>query len=178
MLKFSLLAIMAISLAAAPQEPAAKKSDDPLKGVKCCMMPKKDVKKEQSVAYRDGNAYFCCPKCKGAFEKDTKKFAEKANQQLVQTKQYVQTKCPISGEAVDEAQMVKLGETEVHFCCENCLKKVTSAADDEAKAKLVFSDEAFEKAFVKAEAQSAESGEGKKDKKSEKDSAPTAKKAG
>jgi uncharacterized C2H2 Zn-finger protein len=201
MLKLALMSAMALALLLVPQESARKqegagkgqdtaaakqdehkkagddkKNDDPLAGVKCCMMPKRDIKKEQAVAYRDGHVYFCCPKCKGSFEKDTAKFAEKANHQLVQTKQYVQTSCPISGEKVDDSQMLKVGEIEVKFCCENCLKKVKDAADDEAKLKLVFADSAFEKAFAKAEASSGDKAKGKEDKKS--DAAPAKKKAG
>ncbi len=180
MLKITLLAVMAVALVVAPQEPAAKNAEkvvvDNLKGVKCCMMTKKDVKKEQAVAYRDAEVYFCCPKCKGNFEKDTAKFAVKANQQLVQTKQFVQTKCPFSGEDVDAAQKVKIGEVEVSFCCENCVKKVNGEKDDEAKAKLVFGDESFEKGFAKAEDEAAAD---KKEKKSNTtESAPKAKKAG
>jgi hypothetical protein len=153
MLKLTIAGVLALGLLLPWQEPEAKKSDDTLKGVKCCIMAKNGVKKEQSVAYRDGMVYFCCARCKAGFEKDTAKFATKANQQLVQTKQYVQKKCPFSGQAVDEAQSVKVGDTVVHFCCDQCVAKVESASDDEAKATLIFADEAFDKAFAKAEAE-------------------------
>lgn len=173
MMKLSLLAAIVVSLVIAPQDPAAKKSDDPLKGVKCCMMSKNDVKKDQSVAYHDGQVYFCCAKCKASFEKDPAKFAVKANQQLVQTKQYVQKHCPMTGEAVDEKQMVKIGDTEVHFCCGDCVKAVNEAKDDDAKAKLIFSNDAFNKAFVKADAE-----QGKDDKEPKKDAPAKDKKSG
>lgn len=152
MLKLSLIGVLAFGLLVTVQDDA-KKTDDPLKGVKCCIMSKNNVKKDKSVAYRDAEVYFCCDKCKAGFEKDTAKYAVKANQQLVETKQYVQKTCPISGEAVDDAQKIKIGEIEVKFCCDQCLGKVKGASDDAEKAKLVFSDEAFEKAFVKAEAE-------------------------
>ena len=151
MLKLSLVGVFVLSLFATAQGQDAKKTDDPLQGVKCCMMEKNNVKKEQSASYHDAMVYFCCPKCKAAFEKDSAKFAVKANQQLVQTKQFVQKVCPISGEKVDQAQTVKIGETEVQFCCDKCVAKVNAASDDEAKAKMIFSNEAFEKAFVKVE---------------------------
>lgn len=162
MLKLSLIGILAFGLLINPQEQEDAKNDDPLKGVKCCIMTKANVKKEQTVAYRDGNVYFCCARCKGNFEKDKAKYAVQANQQLVQTEQYVQKACPISGQATDDAQSVKIGETEVHFCCGNCVAKVNGESDDAAKAKLVFGDEAFEKAFAKAEAsdESKDSGGG------------------
>jgi YHS domain-containing protein len=177
MLKLSLAAVVAACLLLAPQD-EAKKSDEHLKGVKCCMMPKSDVKAEQHVDYRDGKVYFCCAKCKTAFSKDTAKFAEKGNLQLVQTKQYEQKKCPISGQDVADDQSLKVGEIEIKFCCENCLGKVKGAKDDAEKAKLVFGDEAFEKAFAKVEAK-ADEGKDKKDEHKKSDGEPTkAKKAG
>ncbi len=163
MLKLSFLGVLALSLFVTAQDDAAKKTDDPLKDIKCLVMTKMNVKKEHSVAYRDADVYFCCPKCKAGFEKDSAKHAVTANQQLVQTKQFVQTKCPITGQDVDEAQKVKVGGTEVHFCCDKCVAKVNGAKDDAEKAKLVYADEAFEKGFAKAES---------KDDKKSKDAAP------
>jgi hypothetical protein len=153
MLKLALAGMLALGLLVPWQESGSDNSDDPLKGVKCCVMTKSNVKKDQSVAYRDGNVYFCCMRCKAGFEKDTAKFATKANQQLVQTKQYVQKACPLSGQPFDKDQTVKLGDTEVHFCCDQCVAKVNSAADDGAKAALIFADESFDKAYAKAEAE-------------------------
>jgi len=171
MLKLSFLGVLVLSLFVSAQDDA-KKTDDTLKGVKCVVMTKAAVKKEKHTAYRDAEVYFCCDKCKAAFEKDSSKHAVGANQQLVQTKQYVQKNCPISGQAIDEAQKTKVGETEVAFCCDQCLGKVKSAKDDAEKAKLVFSDEAFDKAFVKAESSD------KEEKKGDKEGSAPAKKSG
>jgi hypothetical protein len=67
--------------------------------------------------------------------------------QLVQTGQYVQTACPISGQPLADGMKVKIGELEVGTCCADCLGKIRSAADDAARTELVFGDKSFEKAF-------------------------------
>lgn len=120
-----------------------------LTDVKCLMMPKKGVSEKHAVDYRDGKVFFCCKRCPQNFSKDPAKYAVKANQHLVLTGQYVQTACPFSGEAIDDGQMSKVNGTEVKFCCENCKAKVDGAADDAARAEMVFGDKVFEKGFAK-----------------------------
>ena len=73
---------------------------DKLEGVKCPVSGKA-VKEDKTVAYKDGKVYFCCENCPKAFTKDSKKFATKANAQLVATGQAKQAKCPISGQALN-----------------------------------------------------------------------------
>ena len=128
---------------------AKSQSEFDLTDVKCLMMPKRDVSAEHSVDYRDGKIFFCCKNCPKNFAKDPAKYAVKANQHLVLTGQYVQKACPVSGEAVDDEQMSEVNGTEVKFCCENCKAKVDGAADDAARAELVFGDKAFEQGFAK-----------------------------
>ena len=111
--------------------------DVDLEGVKC-VVAKKAATEGKSADYRDGKVYFCCGGCAGKFAADTKKFATKANHQLVATKQYEQQKCPFSG-----------GKLKVAFCCNNCKGKVEGAEDDAAKVKMVFANKAFEKGFKK-----------------------------
>jgi hypothetical protein len=150
MLKFGLLTVMALCVIAGPSDPMGHPSDDDsLKDVKCCLMTKNNVKESFSVDYRDGKVYFCCNRCKGAF--DPEKHAVKGNQQLVETGQYTQTSCPFSGEDVDESQSVKVGKADVHFCCGNCVAKVKGAKDDAARAEMLFNNETFEKTFAKAD---------------------------
>lgn len=123
-------------------------ADVDLEGVKCVVAPRAATA-GKSADYRDGKVYFCCDNCKGKFTADQKKFAIKANHQLVATKQYEQKACPISGAKLNPDTAVKLVGVSVAFCCNNCKGKVESAADDTAKLKLVFADKAFEKAFKK-----------------------------
>ena len=114
-----------------------------------CPVSGKDAIKDASLDYKGAKVYFCCPGCPDAFKADTAKFAAKANQQLVQTKQATQEKCPLSGGKLNPDTAVKVGEVSVTFCCNNCKGKVEKAEGD-AQPDLVFSDAAFEKGFVVA----------------------------
>ena len=82
----------------------------------------------------------------------TAKFAEKANLQLVATKQYEQKACPFSGGELNPETAVKVAGVSVAFCCNNCKGKAESAEDDAAKVKMVFANKAFEKGFKKKSA--------------------------
>ena len=121
-----------------------------LEGVKC-VVATKDADATKSADYKDGKVYFCCGGCAGKFKGNEKKFATKANHQLVATKQYKQIKCPISGRDLNPETVVKIAGAEVAFCCNGCKSKVENAADDKEKMKIVFSEKAFAKGFAKVE---------------------------
>jgi YHS domain-containing protein len=127
-------------------------ADVELEGVKC-VVADKDATAGQSADYKDGKVYFCCGNCAGKFSADNKKFAAKANHQLVATKQFEQTACPITGKDVNAEKTATVAGTSVAFCCDGCKGKVESAEDDAAKLKLVFNDKAFEKGFKKKAAE-------------------------
>ena len=114
-----------------------------------CPVAGKEIKiaDAKTVSYRKANVYVCCDKCKAKMEEDAKPFAVKANQQLLQTKQYRQAKCALTGGPINKEQKSKVSGTVVKFCCEKCKGKVDAAKGDEQLA-LVFSDTAFEKGFV------------------------------
>lgn len=116
-----------------------------------CPLAGKEIKiaDAEVVDYKGAKVYVCCGKCKGKMEEDAKPFAVKANHQLVQTRQYRQTKCPLSGGPIDKEQKTKVGEVSVKFCCGKCKAKVEEAKDD-AQLELVYSDAAFEKGFEAA----------------------------
>ncbi len=122
-----------------------------LEGVKCVVAPK-DAQANKSADYKDGKVYFCCGNCAGKFAKDSKPFVEKANVQLVATKQYEQKACPFSGGDLNPETTLTVAGQKVAFCCDGCKGKVEKAEGDE-KSKLVFNDKAFEKAFKKAVAE-------------------------
>lgn len=124
-----------------------------LDGVKCCVNAKADAKAGKSAEYREANVYFCCGNCLKKFNTDNSSFTTAANKQLVETKQYEQSKCPISGKDINPAQKSKVGGIEVAYCCGGCKSKVDKAGDDTAKAELVFADGAFEKGYTKVEAE-------------------------
>ncbi len=124
---------------------------------------------EQFTAYKEKQVYFCCDKCKAAFEAEPAKFEVKANHQLVQTKQFVQKKCPLTGGPLDKEQSVRVSNVTVRFCCEKCKGSVQSATADE-KLEMIFAEKAFKKAYVatKVEAKDGDSKDKPKAKKSEK----------
>jgi predicted RNA-binding Zn-ribbon protein involved in translation (DUF1610 family) len=133
-------AVLALTAARAAEEEGKKKVEI------ACPVTGKPINKEHSVAYKEAKVYFCCPNCPKAFEKDTAKFATKANHQLVLTEQAVQKKCPITGQPTKEEQMVEVAAAKVHFCCPNCKGKVAKAEGKE-QLELVFADKAFAKGF-------------------------------
>lgn len=110
-----------------------------------CVVSGAPAKEDKTVKYKGGKVYFCCENCPKAFEKDVKKFATKANLQLVATGQAKQAKCPLSGGKLNAEKTCKVGGVEVQFCCEKCQGAVGKAEGD-AQIELVFSDAAFEKA--------------------------------
>lgn len=125
-----------------------------------CPVSGSEAKKDVSAKYRDKDAYFCCEKCKAAFEAEPAKYAEKANFQLVQTKQFRQTQCPVSGSKLNKEQSIKVNGVKVAFCCEKCKGSLESASKEEQLTK-VFADAVFTKAFAAKKA----NGEGKGEKK-------------
>lgn len=125
---------------------AETKKKDPLAGVKCPVSGK-PVKADKFAAYKGGKVYFCCPGCPAPFAKDTAKFANKANHQLVATGQFVQTKCPIAGRPKNKTKAVKIAGVNVEFCCPNCQGKAKKAKGD-AQLALVFGEAPFKKGFA------------------------------
>lgn len=117
-----------------------------LDGIKCVMNPKGDAKAASSVDYKGGKVYFCCDNCPKKF--DATKNAIAANHQLVATKQAKQTKCPLSGQPCKPENKVTVNGATVAFCCENCQGKADKAKGED-QLKLLFSNEAFEKAGFK-----------------------------
>lgn len=122
--------------------------DVELDGVKCVVAPKA-ASESKSADYKKGKVYFCCGGCAGKFAADTKKFATKANFQLVATKQYEQKACPMSGRELNPEMTSTVAGKKVAFCCGGCKGTVDKAEGDEAKMKLVFAEKPFEKAFAK-----------------------------
>jgi len=135
------------STADAGEKKDASKKDEEKKFTAKCPVSGADAKQEQFASYKDKQVYFCCEKCKAAFEAEPKKFEVKANHQLVQTKQFKQKKCPISGGDFVKEQSARVANVNVRFCCEKC-KGAVQAAEADAKLEMIFAEKAFKKAFV------------------------------
>lgn len=133
-------AMMALTASYAAEEGKEKKA------AAVCPVSGQPIDKEHSVAYKGAEVYFCCPNCPKAFEKDTAKFATKANLQLVQTEQAVGKKCPLTGRPLNKEQMVSIEGVDVQFCCMNCKGKV-AGMDKKEQVEAVFAEKPFEKGF-------------------------------
>jgi YHS domain-containing protein len=131
---------------------SADGADKPDKAALKCPVSNQPATKDHAVAYKDGQVYFCCDNCPKKFAADTAKYAPKANAQLVASGQYKQVNCPLSGEAVNPKEHLKVAGVTVEFCCKDCKGKVKEAKKMDAKVNLVFSDDAFKKGFEKVKA--------------------------
>ncbi len=151
------------------------KKDDEDKFTATCPVSGKAAVKEQFTAYKEKEVYFCCDKCKAKFEAEPANFEVKANHQLVQTKQFKQTKCPISGADFVKEQSSKVAKVNVRFCCEKCKGAVDSAEADK-KLEMIFAEAAFKKAFVAVKKKS-EDGDAKDKPKTDKPKSEKAEKA-
>jgi YHS domain-containing protein len=144
--------LLAIALAAlvAVGTTIAEEKESKLEGVKC-PVSNRAVKEASAVDYKGGKVYFCCDNCPKGFAKDTKKFAAKANAQLVATGQAKQGACPFTGGKVNPETKITVAGAEVGFCCEKCQGKAEKLEGDK-QVETVFSDAAFTKAKFKVEA--------------------------
>lgn len=143
---------LAVSTGNAADEPvkkdSVKKQRKPVTTVKCPIAGKEiKIADATAVEYKKAKVYVCCGNCKKKMEKDSTPYAAKANQQLVKTRQYRQAKCPLSGGHMNKEQKSKVAGTMVRYCCEKCKGKVDEAEKD-AQLAMIFSDKAFDKAYV------------------------------
>jgi YHS domain-containing protein len=140
-------AIVAICVALFLTYSAIQAEDKKADTVKCPVAGKVvKLADAKSSEYKGGKVYFCCAGCQGKFEKDTAKYAAKANHQLVATKQAKLVKCPIAGKALNPATKIDVAGVAVCFCCNGCKGKAVKAKGD-AQIELIFNDEAFAKGF-------------------------------
>jgi hypothetical protein len=149
LLKTSIVAAAVACLLMAPTPRGADEVQPELKGVKCLMMPAKEVKEAFSAEHMEAKVFFCCNGCKGKFESDSDKHATAANMQLVQTKLFKQSACPLSGGELNPDTEIEFKDVKIQFCCNNCKGAVEGKDDDKEKAEMMFSKEAFKKGFVK-----------------------------
>jgi YHS domain-containing protein len=157
-------------------EAGKDKKDSEDKFTAKCPVSGETAVKEQFAAYKEKEVYFCCDKCKAAFEAEPAKFEVKANHQLVQTKQFKQKKCPISGGDVVKEQSTRVANVNIRFCCEKCKGAVESAAADK-RLEMIFAEAAFKKAFVAVKAKDGDAKDKPKGNKGKKTSEKKVEKA-
>jgi YHS domain-containing protein len=119
---------------------------DEEKPVLKCPVSGQPAKADKTAEFNGGTIQFCCDKCPVAFAKNPKKFAAKANLQLVQTKQLKQVKCPLTGKPCASDKGVEIAGVTVYVCCNNCLGKTKKLATENEKIELLLSD--ISKGFV------------------------------
>ncbi|MHC4398459.1 MAG: hypothetical protein ACYTG0_02130 [Planctomycetota bacterium] len=111
-----------------------------------CPVSGDPISKDVFVTYGGGKVYLRCNGCKAKFEKEPKKFATKANVQLIFTGQAKQKACPFSGRPTNAEATAKVAGIDVAFCCNGCKGRVVKAEPAE-QAELCFASKAFEKGF-------------------------------
>ncbi len=81
-----------------------------------CPVSGEAVKSDVFLEEKGSKTYFCCSNCRGKYEKEPAKYAVK----LANSFAY-QTKCPVTGKAIDPrvSATAQAGET-VFFCCKDC----------------------------------------------------------
>lgn len=111
-----------------------------------CPVTGQPVNPAATADFNGGKVAFCCQNCPKEFAKNTDKYAAKANEQLVASGQLKQTKCPLTGKAIDPAVSFNVDGVQVGLCCKDCKAKLESASHDE-QVNLVFKDtsKGFEK---------------------------------
>ena len=123
------------------------KEQDPLDGLKCFIMKKKDVKGKKGpkvMDYKGGKLYLCCKSCIRRVEKKPEKYEAKANHQMVYTGQFVQEVCPLSGEKIGPASpTLDIQGVEAKFANESELNKVKDLEVDD-QIETVFGKDGFE----------------------------------
>ncbi len=90
-----------------------------------------------SLDFHGGRVWFCCKKCKQAFESDPTRYTPLAHQQMVLTRQFVQRACPLDGAAVAARTKLDVGGVEVGFCSDACRTRINQAAVDD-QTRLIF----------------------------------------
>ena len=145
----------------APGETVPPQKEEPKFEAKCPVSGAA-AKKEQAAKYKEKEVYFCCGDCKAAFEKDNTKHVVKANHQLVQTKQFKQTKCPLTGGELNKEQSMSVNGVKVTFCCDMCKATMKEASKEDRLTKL-FADDVFAKSFEPRPAKSDSDDKAKKD---------------
>lgn len=64
--------------------------------------------------------YFCCPGCVAAFKENSDKYFMKAAKERILFEN-IQTKCPVSGDPIDEDIFIYYEGRGIHFCSKGCI---------------------------------------------------------
>lgn len=123
----------------APAEKKEEKKDEKKAINTKCPFTGKDVDLAQTVEYQKQLIAFCCPNCKGKFEKNPEKYVEKVkefnkdpkksdagNVFNVSFEDPINKKCPITGKAIVAGRTSEYKKQLIGFCCQDCVDKFES----------------------------------------------------
>ncbi|MEM7784542.1 MAG: hypothetical protein AAF623_14430 [Planctomycetota bacterium] len=118
-----------------------------IEGLKCFIMPRKDVREKYAMEFNGGTLYLCCKSCTRRMERDPDKYAAQCNHQMVLTGQFEQTMCPLTGEEMSDKFVVEVDGVKVKFADEESKKAVEAKTDKKEQIGLVFSTKQFKKSY-------------------------------
>lgn len=104
------------------------------------------VKKEFQAAYKGAKLFFSSAEAKRDYESQPGRYYEKANLQLLATKQAKQVACPLTGRNLNPKATATIGGQTVQFCCPNCAR-MTGQATLSEQLKFVFGAKSFDRQF-------------------------------
>lgn len=124
--------------------PSSAVSVELLRKVNCIVDQQRKAVADHAIKYKDAWVFFSSTQAARKFRDKPQAFEAFANFQLVQTKQYVQHACPLSGEQPDEdSAIINVGGVDIEVLCADCAKDIGKEplAD---QIELLFDAEGFE----------------------------------
>jgi len=83
------------------------------------------INKAMFADYNGERVYFCCEPCVESFKKEPQKYLDQLKDQgvVLEKAPITQTKCPVSGEAINKEIHADVNGKRVYFCCNGCKVK-------------------------------------------------------
>jgi YHS domain-containing protein len=104
-----------------------------------CPMTGKPTKKGTAIDIAGAKVAFCCPNCQGKVKKAEAdvQLALVFEKESFEKAFTLQTKCPVSGKAINPEASIEHGGKKVYFCCDKCPQAFAADPEKyEAKLKL------------------------------------------
>jgi YHS domain-containing protein len=141
-MKILLTVVLAAALAGIVAAPAFAEGETEVKAQTKCPVMGGDIDKQYFADYNGKRVYFCCPMCAPQFNKDPEKYIKKLEDEGVTLEKtpaapeapvVAQTKCPITGNAIDKQYFADRNGKRVYFCCPNCAAEFNKDPDKYVK---------------------------------------------
>lgn len=122
LLAVGLTSLSTVRAAEATQEPATVKMQA------TCPVMGTPINKALYVDVEGQRVYVCCGGCIAPVQKDPAKYL-KVLADRGETVAKLQTKCPVSGEAVDKTHYADVQGKRIYTCCDNCAATIKADPD-------------------------------------------------